>query len=78
MNFRLLMEGGMVRVYRILSVIPQTAIKIANSFVTNYGKEETIFLIKNILYQLFGGFIDHRKMSIKDTRISPSNYCGSY
>ena len=37
--FRLLMEGGMVRVYRILRVMPQPAINIAKiCFVTNYGK----------------------------------------
>ena len=42
--FRLLMEGGLVRVYRILSVMPHPTINKANiSFVTNYGKEITIF-----------------------------------
>ena len=35
-TFRLLMEGGMVRVYRILRVMPQSAINIAKiCFVTN-------------------------------------------
>ena len=38
-TFRLLMEGGMVRVYRILKVMPQPTINIAKiCFVTNYGK----------------------------------------
>ena len=38
-TFRLLMEGGMVRVYRILRVMPQPAINIAKiCFVTNSGK----------------------------------------
>ena len=38
-TFHLLMEGGMVRVYRILRVMPQPAINIAKiCFVTNYGK----------------------------------------
>ena len=39
MNFCLLMEVGMIRVYRILRVMPQPTINIPNiSFVTNYGK----------------------------------------
>ena len=73
MNFYLLMEGGMVGVFRILRVMPQPAIHIANiSFVTNYGKvRDHIFLNNNILYQLLGGFMGHRKMSIRDTCISP-------
>ena len=38
-TFRLLMEDGIVRVYRILRVMPQPAINIAKiCFVTNYGK----------------------------------------
>ena len=38
-TFRLLMKGGMVRVYRILRVMPQPAINIAKiCFATNYGK----------------------------------------
>ena len=37
--FHLLMEGGMIRVYRILRVMPQPALNIAKiCFVTNYGK----------------------------------------
>ena len=37
--FHLLMEGGMVRVYRILRVMPQPALNLAKiCFVTNYGK----------------------------------------
>ena len=43
-NFRLFMEGGMVRVYRILRVMPQTAINRAKiCFITNYDKVITIF-----------------------------------
>ena len=37
--FHLLMEGGMLRVYRILRLMPQPALNIAKlCFVTNYGK----------------------------------------
>ena len=56
-TFRLLMEGGMVRVYRILRVMPQPAINIAKiCFVTNYGKSGKYnFLNNNILYHLLGG-----------------------
>ena len=56
-TFRLLMEGGMVRVYRILRVMPQPAINIAKiCFVTNYGKSRNYnFLNNNILYHLLGG-----------------------
>ena len=56
-TFRLLMEGGMVRVYRILRVMPQPAINIAKiCFVTNYGKSRNCnFLNNNILYHLLGG-----------------------
>ena len=55
--FRLLMEGGMVRVYRILRVMPQPAINIAKiCFVTNYGQLRNYnFLNNNILYHLLGG-----------------------
>ena len=55
--FRLLMEGGMVRVYRILRVMPQPAINIAKiCFVTNYDKLGNYnFLNNNILYHLLGG-----------------------
>ena len=56
-TFHLLMEGGMVRVYRILRVMPQPAINIAKiCFVTNYGKSRNYnFLNNNILYHLLGG-----------------------
>ena len=56
-TFRLLMEGGMVRVYRILRVMTQPAINIAKiCFVTNYGKSRNYnFLNNNILYHLLGG-----------------------
>ena len=56
-TFRLLMEGGMVRLYRILRVMPQPAINIAKiCFVTNYGKSRNYnYLNNNILYHLLGG-----------------------
>ena len=55
-TFRLLMEGGMVRVYRILRVTPQPAINLAKiCFVTNYGKLRNYnFLNNNILHHLLG------------------------
>ena len=73
MNFHLLMKVGMVRVYRILRVMPQSAINIPNiCFVNNYGKIKKLYILNNyILYQLLGGFMGHRKTSIKDTHISP-------
>ena len=72
-TFRLLMEGGMVRVYRILRVMPQPTINIAKiCFVTNYGKVRIYnFLDNNVLYHFLGVFMGHRKTSIKDAHISP-------
>ena len=71
-TFRLLMEGGMVRVYRILRVMPQPTINIAKiCFVTNYGKVRIYnFLDNNVLYHFLGVFMGHRKTSIKDAHIS--------
>ena len=71
--FRLLMEGGMVRVYRILRVVPQPAINIAKiCFVTNYGKLRNYnFLNNNILYHLLGGIYGPQKDEHQDARISP-------
>ena len=72
-TFRLLMEGGMVRVYRILRVMPQPAINIAKiCFVTNYGKSRNYnFLNNNILYHLLGGIYGPQKDEHQDARISP-------
>ena len=72
-TFRLLMEGGMVRVYRILRVMPQPAIKIAKiCFVTNYGKSRNYnFLNNNILYHLLGGIYGPQKDEHQDAHISP-------
>ena len=70
-TFRLLMEGGMVRVYRILRVMPQPAINIAKiCFVTNCKSRNCNFLNNNILYHLLGGiyiciYMGHRKTSIR-------------
>ena len=49
MNSHLLMEVGMVRVYRILRAMPQPTINIPNiSFITNYGK------VKIIAWRFYG------------------------
>ena len=71
--FHLLMEGGMVRVYRILRVMPQPAINIAKiCFVTNYDKLGNYnFLNNNILYHLLGGIYGPQKDEHQDARISP-------
>ena len=62
-TFRLLREGGMVRVHRILRVMPQSAINKAKiCFVTNYGKLRNYnFLNNNILYHLLGGISGSQK-----------------
>ena len=72
-TFHLLMEGGMVRVYRILRVMPQPAINITKiCFVTNYGKSRNYnFLNNNILYHLLGGIYGPQKDEHQDARISP-------
>ena len=72
-TFRLLMEGGMVRVYRILRVMLQPAINIAKiCFVTNSGKLRNYnFLNNNILYHLLGGIYGPQKDEHQDARISP-------
>ena len=85
-TFHLLMEGGMVRVYRILRVIPQPAINIAKiCFVTNYGKLRNYnFLNNNVLYNLLGGIYGPQKDEHPERRasgcsyFSPNNYSGSY
>ena len=72
-TFCLLMEGGMVRVYRILRVMPQPPINIPKiCFVTNYGKLRNCnFLNNNILYHLLGGIYGPQKDEHQDARISP-------
>ena len=50
-TFCLLMEGGMVRVYRILRVMPQPAINIAKiCFVTNYDKLRNYNSLNNYIF----------------------------
>ena len=76
-TFRLLMEGGMVRMYRILKVMPQPAINIAKiCFVTNYGKVRNYnFLNNNILYHLLGGIYGPQKDEHQGcSYFPPSNY----
>ena len=68
-TFHLLMEGGIVRVYWILRVMPQPAIYIAKiCFVTNCIVRNYSFLNNNILYHLLGGIygplICHSKSQI--------------
>ena len=75
-TFRLLMEGGVARVYRILRVMPQPTINIAKiCFLTNYrvyGKLRNYnFLNNNILYHLLGGIYGPQKDEHQDTHISP-------
>ena len=72
-TFRLLMEGGLLRVYRILRVMPQPAINIDKiCFVTNYGKLRNYnFLNNNIFYHLLGGIYGPQKDEHQDARISP-------
>ena len=56
-TFRLLMEGGMVRMYRIPEVMPQPAINIAKiCFATSNGEVKNYNISNNnILYHLLGG-----------------------
>ena len=64
----------MVRVYRILRVMPQPAINIAKIFLLlrNYDKLGNYnFLTNNILYHLLGGIYGPQKDEHQDARISP-------
>ena len=74
-TFRLLMEGGMVRVYRILRVMPQPAINIAKiCFVTNYGKSRNY----NFVPLAWGYLWATERRASGCSYFPPSNYSGNY
>ena len=80
-TFHLFMEGGMVRVYRILRIMSQSAVNIAKfCFVTNYCKVRNYnFWNSNILCHLLGGIYGARKDEHQGcSYFPPSKYFGSF